>query len=1337
MVIPDYLFNVVFNVNGQHALVQAQASVQDLQSAQRALSVEQRAAQRATQEATRAHREHQARLKDLESQVKNNILSFKNMASLLAGGLFAQQIASTMQALGAQEQLKNSLTSLIFTNASNVDSMGKVIAAQAKWALSTQESAQAYKELDRIQKSTKFNLNDLGGMFKSFYSTASASMGLKDALKVMEAIAQAAQVSGADVNSLKATLDSLGAGSANTATDFGRFVNALGLTTEAMKKARAEGNLANLMLEKMGQFKESAQFSAGSWEEVWSNFKNAINLVKENSLAPYFEQIKKSFAGWTSYLEQHQESLKHLVKYGLDFVKVLSALAAGLVAYKIQTIALAASTRLWLIAQNALTGGITLSTLALRAMRAAILRLGFPALIALLTELWLNFDQVTKWMQRAWERTLYAIKALWHNVITGLKIGLNAYALFILDIFSSLLGKLNNMLGRFAPNFLKKSVESLRASKKAYLAELEGLKHSFKDFSAPQAPPHPTSARAHVPLQKRQLVYTQRADPQALEQRSEALNRALKEIARVGMSEYARKIEQIREKTAEWIKAGVKSTIALKAQTRALQALAQERKQAQASAHEDFVMSLEKQRASLLPSGPEQERALEQARYKESLAHLKREMEAKMQAHAISVAEANEAYRLAQALHKQKMDQIEQSLEASKRAAQEQAEALELDKAHRYVQTELDLRQRAINLSLEGHAKERALENLRYEQAIHNLNAETTARLKAGQMSLDQINRLYVAENQAHAKALLVLESEESKGRIKASLKSIQGGFNALDLSGAFRAGMQRGVDGLKDHLTNTLSQSFHQGFLEPLLGGDFQKAFSRFLGEGAFAGSFLEKFSAQIQGTFAQLGNMLAGMGAGVATGSLVGGLIDTQGDRAAQKRMQTGNLIGSATGAGIGAALTPVMGPLGPLVGGLFGGVFGTLIGGFSSTKTKTEMVSKGIEFFNNATSKEINAKFFTDMKQTTTRSTWWGLVKKTSTKYWSEYARVGSYASDQIKKSLSTYEGLVEDITGVKTSFSIQAGRYESVSGAIATTINGLIAQVMEIPEKIAGQRQHHVWQVWQDRDQDDWHTDGYHGLEAYHRMQIMANNVDGWWENLIKRDQVRDGAYIEGRNKYHAIWEFDIVGTMTNPIINQVRQYWQDYANGLKRDINAVVQEVMGNYVKKGQEFEAWLYDFRGDGVGKAQYMLDLFKKQKRRLLDQLGLNPTQDIDVDSFLNFRKQKIKESMDPHTIELLNALGDSIMQTATASKQLQEALKAQGQEALKAKDASKKLQEEYDKEAHRHYVDLMLMRTYGQDRRAVSIAARNSDPINLKILETLQRMLSLARMEQARAGG
>ncbi|WP_158655726.1 phage tail tape measure protein [Helicobacter cynogastricus] len=1304
----DFLFNIVFNVDGEPRIVRTRRALQSM-------SEQERAAAQAARAAQAAEREHTAQLKELDSAIQQNTNSFKSLAGLLTTGLFAGQVSSTMQALGAQEQLKNSLTSLIYTNAQTRDSLGQNLSVMEKWKLSSAEAANTYKALDQIQAKTKFNLNDLGEMFKSFYSTASKSMGLQDALKVMEAIAYSAQVSGAGVDSLKATLDSLGDGSAATATDFGRFVNSLGLTTEAMKKAKEEGNLANLMLEKMGKFKDTAQMSAGSWEEVWSNFTNAINTLKENALAPYFESIKKTFAGWTQYLEKNADLLKNIVASCMKFGKVLLALGAGFVAYKAQMLAASLATKAYTLAQGALAGSVGVTTLALKAMRMAILRLGIPAMIALAVELWLNWDQITKWMKGAWEKSLYAIKALWHNVLTGLKIALKSYAHFYISTLEAMLSKLTQALGGFAPAFLKSTTHILSQTKARYTQELAALKNSFQSLSAPSTPTKSTPTKTPTPTKPPQasLVWNlQKPTPsvQKAKANTDALARALREIARGSMSEYERKLDDIKQKTQEWIKAGVSKNLALKEQARLIAQLSEQNQENQRLAVLDF---LDKKRALQSALAPKESAELEaeKTRYEEAIRHLNQEAQEKFKNHLWSVEQIEQLYTLETRLHEKKLKDLAENALKAKEEARARALALKMEQINAQAQVDLDIRQKSIDLMDEGLNKQIALEKLRHDQVLANLNKEMEARLKAGKITQAQANKLYALEEETHKKRLLDIQNQ---AKAEPPQKRELGALFKMDLAGVMSTAFTKGSEAAHDKMADMFASSFKQGFLGPLLSGDLQGALKSVLGPQfeIKAGSFLDKFQGVLNTFSAGFQTLLAGFGAGMAAGGLVGGFIDTQGDKQAQKRMKMGTTLGSLSGAGVGAALSPVLGPLGPVLGGVFGGVLGTLIGGFSSKKVETTLVDKGIKFFNDATSKSVNASFYELKKESTTKSSWWGLVKNTSTRFWTEYARVGTYASDQIKKSLATYEDLVEDLLGVRKSLSIQAGKYKDTSSALATSIDAVIAAGLGVAQKTLQRRVEFGTMI-----KDKW---GEREYGSY------ANMYQNYGEDLAKKrggrllDTWHQDYWLEDKKKqiYKINRAFKIEGYYTNPIVEKVRKYWEDYAKGLKRDINQVVQETLGNFVKKGQEFKQWKFRFKEDNIGEQKYLEELAQQQKQRLLDLLDLKGV-DVNMDNFLDIRQSVLVKSMDPRTIELLNGLGDSIMRAADAHKAYEQALKAQNKTTKAAIDL------EREKEKLR-FRDLLLERT----KRAQSPSqAPNTDPTNAKILSTLQSMLSLQR--------
>ncbi|WP_300733199.1 glycine zipper domain-containing protein [uncultured Helicobacter sp.] len=259
-------------------------------------------------------------------------------------------------ALNAEyENLGNSIASLISINHESITTTGEVLSAQEKWQLSLKQSQQTIDELRESGLELGYSVGDMSDMFKGFYSTAGSSMSLEQAKNVMKAIAAAANVSGVSVDSLKVTLDSLGSGIANTATDFGRFVSAMGLSTEEMSKAKQEGKLYELIMEKLGQLSESAAFSANSYAVSMAKLNSTFDDIKQSAIAPFFDSMKQSLASLTQFLSTHKDTIVSVFQGILDIISTLVSAAGGLVGNFISDKENAAKTQKY--AQSGAAGG--------------------------------------------------------------------------------------------------------------------------------------------------------------------------------------------------------------------------------------------------------------------------------------------------------------------------------------------------------------------------------------------------------------------------------------------------------------------------------------------------------------------------------------------------------------------------------------------------------------------------------------------------------------------------------------------------------------------------------------------------------------------------------------------------------------------------------------------------------------------------------------------------------------------------------------------------------------------------------------------------------------------
>ena len=217
-----------------------------------------------------------------------NRLAVLGLAAQALGMLkdvLVEPIKDSIRLNAEYENLSNSIASLISINHENIDSMGNVLSVQEKHAKSLSLAKETINDLKNVGIELGYSMNDMSDMFKGFYSTAGATMSLEQAKEVMEKIAVAANVSGVDVESLKVTLDNLGSGVADTATDFGRFIKSLGLSTEAMTQAKNEGKLYELMLEKLSPLQESVKAQSMSYSVAVGKLNSAFDDLKRSAIS--------------------------------------------------------------------------------------------------------------------------------------------------------------------------------------------------------------------------------------------------------------------------------------------------------------------------------------------------------------------------------------------------------------------------------------------------------------------------------------------------------------------------------------------------------------------------------------------------------------------------------------------------------------------------------------------------------------------------------------------------------------------------------------------------------------------------------------------------------------------------------------------------------------------------------------------------------------------------------------------------------------------------------------------------------------------------------------------
>ena len=257
----------------------------------------------------------------------NNALKFLNLNAILGLlGKLSSAISGVFGAFGDGiklnaefETLNQRLQSLIFTadKSSSADPF-------AKWQQSGEKAKGVVEELKNLSKELGYSNSDMAGMFSSFYSTASQSMDLNTATEVFKKIAAAAKASGADVGSLKATLDSLGAGIIQTTTDFGRFASGLGLSTESLKQAIANGNFAEVLTNAFAPFEDAAKMAEMTYDKIKEQFIATLDEMKMYAAEPIFDALKQSFENLNEALKIDGDVSSALRSVGDELGKIIN-----------------------------------------------------------------------------------------------------------------------------------------------------------------------------------------------------------------------------------------------------------------------------------------------------------------------------------------------------------------------------------------------------------------------------------------------------------------------------------------------------------------------------------------------------------------------------------------------------------------------------------------------------------------------------------------------------------------------------------------------------------------------------------------------------------------------------------------------------------------------------------------------------------------------------------------------------------------------------------------------------------------------------------------------------
>ena len=624
------------------------------------------------------------------------------------------------------ETLKTSLTGLISASHSNVNSLGRLMGVQEKWALSTKKADDTLQSLNKIASKTSFNLDQTAQMFKSFYSTANSNMSLKQSIEAFEGLANMASVVGINVDQMIRTLDGVGSGKW-TSSELTRFLEgSLGLTKEAAQEAIKAGKYYDLLMEKTAEFAKMADATGNTFEAVTEAFKSEIENLTRSLTGGMFNSFKDGIKEATTFLKENKDAIVGAANTAVELAKHLGALGAAYygarIANNLYDKAVKAMTASALLSNQALSaktkalGLLSISidkaktaTLALKAAFRTFIPVAvifgaveaFMALKGSMDDAKISGDELNKILSRTNEE----LKKLTRNEIEYEKIKLSkkfdeqqAQLREYEKELKEFADKREFYIGKFRNNpnssslahflgvtddgvaktksdidGLKREIEATQSGLNRYSQELQRRNESVSqtaelvrgktdelndalDKASEKAKNVTTLGRLKTELVEIDglIKNLQKPlnDPEKEKQRLDTLealtvmrektakqiaefnkqdikslgdiNSSYREIARVGMSEYEKKLDDINQKYKKWLEDGVNKDIAKKARASLISALDKEEANKAIKEHSKFLKEKEELEKKYFETIGEYEKAwaIESKKYKEEIKKL-------------------------------------------------------------------------------------------------------------------------------------------------------------------------------------------------------------------------------------------------------------------------------------------------------------------------------------------------------------------------------------------------------------------------------------------------------------------------------------------------------------------------------------------------------------------------------------------------------------------------------------------------------------------------------------------------------------------------------------------
>ena len=228
---------------------------------------------------------------DADSKLGSLAKNIDIFAKLAAGTIILNQAVGSLVRSGIEhnktmEELTNSLTTLGVATSSNVTTTGVMIGQTQKYAMAADEAAVAMQKLQAINADTPHTLNQTVEIYKSMYSSMKmAGVSTDQMVELTKKVSIAAGSAGVEFNQLLAGVDGLAKGQVEANSEFGRFLDNMGLSNDVLKNSKDIYKTINdALVDIKGGF--------GSFEEASSNAQNAFSSFAGALTEPLFDGLK-------------------------------------------------------------------------------------------------------------------------------------------------------------------------------------------------------------------------------------------------------------------------------------------------------------------------------------------------------------------------------------------------------------------------------------------------------------------------------------------------------------------------------------------------------------------------------------------------------------------------------------------------------------------------------------------------------------------------------------------------------------------------------------------------------------------------------------------------------------------------------------------------------------------------------------------------------------------------------------------------------------------------------------------------------------------------------------